>query len=331
MLKKNDMIQPMLRKYKQLIPLYKQLAEEIEFTLRKKLDEKNVNIAALISRHKDFESFKEKIERKNYEKPFEENEDFAGTRVVCLYEHELDVVSEIIKNELNVLRHMDKTDALGTDKMGYQGAHFIVCLKENYEGARYEGLKGLKCEIQIRTVLQDAWSLISHHLVYKNESSIPVRLKRDLNNVASLLEIAQSVFNAVFEKRTSYIKEIHDKENKNEEFLSQPIDHETLIAFTKWKYPNQPISEHWNSRLIADLNLNKYKKLGDINQAIDFAKLAVEAYRKEAPEMFKTSTAFLTKSIGFVDEEFRDKHPFGEKTREAFNKYSHLVKTKKTT
>jgi putative GTP pyrophosphokinase len=53
---------------------------------------------------------------------------------------------------------------------------------------------------------------------------------------------------------------------------------------------------------------------------------AVEAYSKEAPNLFSFGTDYVTKSMGFVDEHFRRSHKFGTQTREAFQRFSHLVR-----
>jgi formylglycine-generating enzyme required for sulfatase activity len=43
----------------------------------------------------------------------------------------------------------------------------------------------------------------------------------------------------------------------------------------------------------------------------------------------RTGTDFITKSLGYVDKEFRAKHGFSEQTRKAFSKYEHLVQWEK--
>jgi ppGpp synthetase/RelA/SpoT-type nucleotidyltranferase len=59
---------------------------------------------------------------------------------------------------------------------------------------RYDDLKKLVCEIQVRTVLQDAWAIIDHHLSYKQESDVPKILRRKLNSLAGLVETAHDQF-----------------------------------------------------------------------------------------------------------------------------------------
>jgi ppGpp synthetase/RelA/SpoT-type nucleotidyltranferase len=312
--------------YERLRALYERLVAEVQYVLNERLRGTSVKVAQIAGRAKTVESFKEKVQRKGYKNPLTEATDLAGVRVVCYYETDVDAIDAIITKDFDVHERVDKTGDLGVDKMGYHGRSLVITLGARYQGARYDAITTLKCEIQVRTVLQDSWALISHHLVYKEEESIPQRLRRDLNNVASLLEIAQGVFDTVREKREVYIQEIERTESEPPAFLSQPIDFDTLQAYTQWKFPNLPISEQWHMRLFRDLDKRRYRTLADIDAAVEAAKPAVDQYRRQNPEWFQAGTDFITKSLGFVDKAFRDKHPWGEKTKVAFEELAHLVK-----
>lgn len=119
--------------------------------------------------------------------------------------------------------------------------------------------------------------------------------------------------------------EIDKRKSVTREFLAQPIDYATLLAYAKRKYPHLPVDEKINNLLLKDLDKDKYKILEDIDQIVEKAKPAVEEYRLENPDWFKSGTDYLTKAMGFVDKEFRKKHPFGEKTKITFEKYSKLI------
>ncbi len=315
------------RQYEELMPQYSRLCKVVEDVLTRRIKEQQIKTSLITSRPKTYESFKSKIKRKPYKDPLGEITDLAGARVVCLYAPDLKRIENIIYKEFDVLEKVDKYEDLGSDRMGYLGVHFIVKLSKNYAGPHYEGLHGLRCEIQTRTILQDAWAIIDYHLIYKNEASMPEEIRRDINNVSSLLEIAQNIFDNVFlVKRASYITEVENAKGDKAIFLRQPVNYETLKIYTEWKYPGQPVSERWHPLLMRDLNLNKYKTLENIDEVVEKARLAVDAYKQEQPGYFKNSTAFITKSLGFVDEEFRKKHPFAEVTRQAFEKFKHLIK-----
>jgi ppGpp synthetase/RelA/SpoT-type nucleotidyltranferase len=293
-----------LTEYVRRQPLYRRLVEEVKFVLDEKLKIGRIKPASISGRVKEVESLRSKLSKKHYEKPLEQITDFAGVRVVCHYEADTIKVAELIRSQYEIQEHVDKSSELGVDKMGYNGAHFIVTLGSRYSGARYDGICALLCEIQVRTVLQDAWAMISHQLAYKNENSVPPRLRRDLNNVSSLLEIAQRIFDSVRDQRESYVHEIEQKESDPQAFLAQPLDYETLLAYTRWKFPQLQPSDKLNLRLLQDLDQQSYPTLSHIDRVIENAKDAVEVYRSENPDWFKSGTDFITKSLGFVDSAF---------------------------
>jgi putative GTP pyrophosphokinase len=306
-------------------PLFERLAQEIRHILETKLADVDLTPVSITDRSKAIESFAAKITRKHYTTPLSEMTDLAGVRVVCAYESELTKIAEVIEASFDVRERIDKARDLGVDRMGYNGKAFVVTLGTRYAGGRYENITSLTCEIQVRTILQDAWAIIDHQLVYKNEESTPERLRRDLNNVASLLEIAQGIFDSVREKRAVYVSEIQQKKDDPTLFLAQPLDFDTLVGYTRWKFPNLEVNEKLTQILLRDINRQNYPTLEQLNVVVDRARAAVEAYQKENPERFKTGTDFLTKSLGFVDSNFRGKHGFASNTRAAFNRFQSMV------
>jgi ppGpp synthetase/RelA/SpoT-type nucleotidyltranferase len=181
------------RRFVEQRPDYERLCEEVARTLRKKIDEAQIEVSSIPHRAKALASFLKKLDRKDYVDPFNEIMDFAGVRVVCLYPSDLEKIEDIIVREFEVVERSDKQDELGVSEFGYSAVHFIVRLGRSSE-AGHDDLKHLVCEVQVRTVLQDAWAIIQNHLVYKQESQIPDRLHRKLNSLAGLCEVADDQF-----------------------------------------------------------------------------------------------------------------------------------------
>ncbi len=309
--------------------LYERLIDEVTFTLNQFLPDKSVSPVSIHGRVKAIDSLKEKIGRVNYIDSISDVPDLAGVRVVCLYSQDLEEVIGIIESNFNILEKHDKQEVLGVDKMGYQGWHIIISIKEENTGIRYNSIKDLKCEIQLRTVLQDSWAIISHHLVYKSDDSVPLKIRRDINNTASLLEIAQNVFDNVKIKRERYLENISSENLNKENFLAQPIDFDTLVAYCNWKFSELPISEVWQTRLLSEINPLKYPTLKNLDEDVNRASDAVKAFRGDDPEVFLYSTDILTKTLGFVDKDFRKRHFGRAKSIQLLEKYENLVKEKK--
>jgi ppGpp synthetase/RelA/SpoT-type nucleotidyltranferase len=324
----SENIEELIEKFRQSRELYENLVHEMKYTLTAKLGELSLEIETISGRVKDEGSLRKKLNRDKYQecKNLSDIPDLAGVRILCLYDSDFEEISNSISFILDVKSCENKVNDLGIDKMGYRDIQFIVQFGSNYGGPRYDPLKGMNCEIQLRTVLQDAWAILSHHLVYKNEQSIPDRLKRDLNNVTSLLEIAQGVFENVKIKRREYLNHISNLEEEPKAFLDLPIDYDSLFAYSKWKYPQLPVNEEITNLLLRDLDRSTFKTLLDIDHSVNMAKPAVDAYKYENPDWFESGIDYVTKSLGFMSEDFRSRHRFGNKTREAFEKFSFLIK-----
>ena len=312
-------------RYEALMPKYRQLIEEVQFALSRDLDTTNLKVA-LSGRVKTLESLLEKITRKEYRDPLCEITDLAGVRAVCQFTSDAEDVEKMVRRLFTVVEEVDKAQKLRVDRMGYLATHFIVQLCADSRGPRYDHLLGLKCEIQVKTILQDAWAQIDHLLMYKSKESIPEKERRELNNVASLLEIAQSIFDRTRETRTQYVEEVQSKKDRPVEFLQQVIDRETLAAYTQLRYPNLPVNSRVQEILLGDLDRSRYRTPNDIESMVLASADAVAAYEQEAPELFKAGTDYITKSLGFADPAFRAAHGFAARTRQAFTKFDSLVR-----
>lgn len=306
-------------KYEELQPRYTRLVEEVKTALRSALDGARIETSAIFGRVKTMDSVLGKVDKKGYKDPFSQNDDFAGVRFVCRYTPELDRVETIIKKEFAVLQTEDKSASLDVDRMGFQGRHYVVALMPHWRGYRYDNLVGLRCEIQLRTICQDAWAQISRHLEYGSTESIPAPIHRELNRMAGLLETAQISFDGLNAKRDEYAQQVDASQHTVDAFLLQPIDRETVRAYALWKYPNLGIKNNILELFIRDLDQSRYKTLQDIDEAVNAAKPFCDSYQREKSERFASGVDYLTKSLGFFDPQFGAKHPFGHDTKKAFD------------
>ncbi|HEX5184148.1 MAG TPA: hypothetical protein VFW19_13505 [Allosphingosinicella sp.] len=167
----------------------------------------DVTVATATGRIKDREESIKKFTRK-YQGGLEKNgtpyeikdhiTDLIGLRLVCLYEDEIDPMGQLIREHFDVIDVTDKTAEIeGTENaFGYKGLHLDLRL----DAARaampeYELFAPFPFEVQIRTVIQDSWSTLDHKIKYKK--SIPAALKRRINTLAALFELADREFRQV--------------------------------------------------------------------------------------------------------------------------------------
>ena len=105
--------------------------------------------------------------------------DIIGVRVVCLYETDVPKVREIVVEHFDVIEESDKSASIEyhDDTFGYKGLHLDLKLKENRAALpEYARFKDVQFELQIRTTVQDAWSVLDHKIKYKK--NIPDSLRR---------------------------------------------------------------------------------------------------------------------------------------------------------
>jgi ppGpp synthetase/RelA/SpoT-type nucleotidyltranferase/thymidylate synthase ThyX len=116
---------------------------------------------------KKFRSFSQTINR---------IDDIAGMRVVCNYLEEVLLVYGYIRQHPAFTEIKGKfEDYIHRPKLGYRALHTVVSIQTSF------GLA--KCEIQIRTALQDAWAVKSHALVYKLKKTDLSRVPRQIRNL----------------------------------------------------------------------------------------------------------------------------------------------------
>lgn len=124
--------------------------------------------------------------------------DLIALRVVCLYEDQVNSISELIKKAFTIIEKTDKTTEIEKheNSFGYKGLHLDVKLNEDrQELIEYKQYSSFQFEIQIRTIIQDSWSVLDHKIKYKK--SIPANLKRRINRLAALFEIADAEFREI--------------------------------------------------------------------------------------------------------------------------------------
>lgn len=171
------------------------------------LQQKKILIHHISGRTKDYESLSKKIDRKlDKYNSLEEITDIVGIRIISYLESDVDIISNLISKEFKVdpKNSIDKRE-LNIDQFGYKSLHLVVNLNNLRANlTEYKDYKNIKCEIQIRSILQHAWAEIEHDLGYKGKSAIPDQYKRNFNRLAALLETADLEFDRLKNELSNY-------------------------------------------------------------------------------------------------------------------------------
>lgn len=273
--------------FKEKTYYYNTLGLNMKTNLEKVLEQNKIDIMEIDYRVKTFDSFKEKIKRKEYKNPFKEMEDICGVRIICYYETDLNKIEEIIMKNFNVINKESKKDELEKDKFGYLSDHYIVTLKKEWLTLPIlEGLEDYKAEVQVRTILMHAWAAISHKLNYK-QSGTDVKFERKLNRLSGALETADDIFAQLKEEKT---KKIELSINKVEKIYFNKYDKEYISEIlTKYITDRKKDEEHEEKIIIFIEELKKYKieprDMIEFFKIIDFSDIEkVERIAFKIPE-----------------------------------------------
>lgn len=264
------------RQYEQNRPLYQQLVEEVVYMLRKALSEKSVETGDIVCRVKDFDSLYRKILKEEYKEDiFNLVEDIAGVRIICLYRSDLEKIEEIIRKKLDVIKAELLRDR-SVGQFGYMSDHYITRLPSSYSGDRYDAIKSLKCEIQVRTIAMHAWATVSHHLDYKQEFDIPTKLKSDFYALSGIFYIADSLFEQFRNAREESMDVLRKKTSGGKFDLTVEMNFDTMYAYLCWKFPDRnktsDISDLSDAlRMIRKAKINSFTELNDsIDKNLDW-------------------------------------------------------------
>jgi len=190
-----------IRQYNANLKEYKEIAESVHITLDKAIRSHGIKYHSIDRRIKEIGSLLDKARRKKIKKPLEYLNDIVGLRVVCLFLSDIQKIENIINEEFQVINRDDKVSDKEPDIFGYMSLHLHACFKPSAEGAGTDEMQNMPFEIQVRTIAQDAWASISHHLDYKQNHGIPEKLKKDFHALSGLFYVADTHFSLLQQKQ----------------------------------------------------------------------------------------------------------------------------------
>ena len=233
-------VEERIKQYSKTRIFYEEFAEQVLNILKAivKQDYPDIKIASYSKRAKGVESLRKKLRKDKYNKESEIT-DLAGVRIITYSRKDIPLIASIIEKsfEVDIENSVDKTRILGNDKVGYRGDHYVVSFCEDRvrmpENKKFEGLK---CEIQVTSLIAHTWSEITHEKGYKFEGELPEGLERRKNLLAGMLELADLEMDAYVESFDSYVSKIEQEIEKG--CLKYPINSMSLERFMAWKFPN---------------------------------------------------------------------------------------------
>ena len=196
--------------------------------------------------------------------------DFIGIRAVCFYLEDVKKIrKELSKcfrevSSTNKTVQLEKTD----DKFGYKSLHLDLVLKRGNKSQNFKNYGNIQFEMQIRTVIQDAWSILDHKIKYKK--SIPQNLKRRINRLSALFEIADDEFLRIKEEIALEEDKISERIKKGATVEKNgPLDVFKFLFVALKYFPRYNFIEFKVDGFVQEiLDLNKYFSESDLNDAL---------------------------------------------------------------
>jgi len=133
---------------------------------------------------------------------YESLPDKLGVRCVVRYFSEVERVITISKGVFTCSDPDRKLIELAEDRVGYSSTHIDVRLRPGDSAEVFYPPAQYGAELQIRTLGQHLWAEMSHDAVYKNDETLavlPSGLKRRVNLMAGLIEVADGEFDRINE------------------------------------------------------------------------------------------------------------------------------------
>jgi putative GTP pyrophosphokinase len=269
------------------------LSEEIQFALTKHVEAERIKTHSIGARVKTLESLAAKAHAKGWENPLEEAHDIVGARVVVLFRSDVPRVQRIVRRIFDVMTEEDKEATRDDTTFGYLGVHAVARIRAEHAGPRYDPLKGITFEIQVRTIVQDAWAAVSHHLEYKGGArSVPQPLRKDFFALSGLFYVADQHFEMFFNQAEQAGEDAEQavrrvaRARKDPKRRAKPvaIDADTLRAFVNQRWPDrEQASREVAADVVEEVVGAGYTNVAQLTKALEPVDEALEARERERP------------------------------------------------
>lgn len=170
------------------------LAQRARYHLQRRIQQRKLKVHALEHRVKGLDSLREKARRHGARDPLRDIHDLVGLRVVCLFRSNIPRILAIVRESFDIIEEENKEDKNESRMFDYMAVHVIAKMKSDSTATTQAVPTQIPFEIQVRTIGQDAWACVSHHLAYKQDAGLPRGHLRDLYALSALFYLADTHF-----------------------------------------------------------------------------------------------------------------------------------------
>ena len=233
-------------------------------------------------RVKRFEPYFDKV-RKSATAEQQPISDFFGLRIICPFLEDIDVIEAVLRENCPVRDSERKGTQHSFREFGYDSVHLQVDLPSEWINVLLPGTQA-SCEIQLRTILQDAWAEVEHELVYKSDIDLPNEsIRRKLASLNATLTLSDLIFQEI----RDFQQEIRHRGRKRRESLHRVNAYET-----------ESVAEPVPS---ANLNTMRFSPLPK-SQTSELESLMLQALDAHSNQDLETAIILYSRLLGLKQE-----------------------------
>ncbi|MCL2381887.1 MAG: tetratricopeptide repeat protein [Treponema sp.] len=268
------------REYNELLPLRTRMVRELERHVEGAVAPLSSS-PRVKGRVKSFKSYSKKYIRyvKDGVSPSQIH-DVIGIRVICPFMEDLATAEKLLREKFRVVDAEWKGKSHTLREFGYESVHLLIAIPQDI-GEDQGDARCQTAEIQLRTIMQDAWAEVEHELIYKAEfTPFDTPLKRKLAALNASLSLADIIFQEI----RSYQRDLHGELGKRRDSFFRKIEDSTdAILFTEL------------GRLVQDDRLSSPESAPPVVESID--ELLLEALSAHNKNQFSEAVAIYTRIL----------------------------------
>ncbi|MFW5801602.1 MAG: tetratricopeptide repeat protein [Spirochaeta sp.] len=174
-------------------------------------------------RVKSFHSYYEKIHRRARQQGLDKGHvainDVIGLRIICPFIEDLHQVEHLLQEHFRVEEVERKGSEYSFQEFGYESTHYLLWVPSQVV-SEYDLEPEMLFEVQLRTILQDAWAEVEHELIYKADfTPFDQPLKRKLAALNANLSLADIIFQEI----RDYQRQLHLQLNQRRDTFMKSL------------------------------------------------------------------------------------------------------------
>ena len=301
----------LLEQYDSMLPVLERMCDVVKGLLEKALQSNDLEVTTVKARVKTRESLAGKLALKGGKyTALTDVTDLLGARIVTFYTDDVDRIAAIAEKlfDIDWKNSVDKRRLHQLDSFGYNSLHYVCRIPPKlFSDPDFPQINSVRFELQLRTTLQHAWAAINHDTGYKSGVEIPREYLRQMNRLASLLELADDEFSRIRVEINDYRRRVHQL------VRSGRLDDVQLDGETFDNYLQTAPFDSLNKRIAAinqaeiqEVSLYPYlrvfkafdcRTLGDVNRL--FLKYEEDAYALARHQLGSTGLDIISSSVGW--------------------------------